>query len=123
MFGDLEDEALHWAKTDFKYLKYRSMTGIYECYCKKFVTVGESMSPENICHEYYWRYLGGGSKNTTLLGMTFGITNNIMAAIVRLIGKKINFHSAKAQSAFVFLLTFGIFFMNSSLLSVVLLPQ
>jgi hypothetical protein len=55
--------------------------------------------------------------------MTFGITNNIMAALVRFIGKKINFHSAKAQSAFVFLLTFGIFFMNSSLLSVVLLPQ
>ena len=81
------------------------------------------MSPENICHEYSWKYLGGGSKNTTLLGMTFGITNNIMAALVRFIGKKINFHSAKAQSAFVFLLTFGIFFMNSSLLSVVLLPQ
>ena len=125
MFGEKlgANRHLNWATRDFTYLGYRSMTGIYECYCKQYVTLGEAMSSSNICHAYYWQYLGGGSKNTTLLGMCFGITNNILAHIVRKIGKKIDFHSVKTQSAFVFCLTFGIFFMNSSLLSAVLLPQ
>jgi Na+/melibiose symporter-like transporter len=99
------------------------MTGIYECYCKTYVTLGEAMSTSNLCFDYYFKYVGGGSKITTLLGMSLGITNYILALIVRKISKKIDFHSVKTQSAFVFCLTFGIFFMNSSLLSAVLLPQ
>lgn len=54
--------------------------------------------------------------------MIFGITNNILAFIVRKIGKRIDFHSVNTQSAFVFSLTFGIMFMNNILLSAVLLP-
>lgn len=92
------------------------MTGVYQCYCQNqgFASAFSS-GPASICETYYLKFLDGGILMTKPFGITIGILNNILAALIKFGGKNIKFHSTHTRSKFEFITIFVVSYYNSGL--------